>query len=67
MKFNLVGGDVHVVFQGLIIYYVGKGDKPTRVREMVLIALLVIMLIPSDIHLAKYFYPCCSMFYIFYS
>lgn len=54
MKFNLEGGDVHVLFQGLTIDYVGKGDTPTSVREMVLILLLVvILLIPTDIRLAK--------------
>lgn len=49
MKSNFVGGDVHVVFHGLVIDYVRMGYIPNNLRGMVLIVLLVaILLIPCN-------------------
>jgi hypothetical protein len=57
MKCNFVGGDVHVVFYGLVTEYGRKEYIPNNVRGVALIVLLVVILL---IHCHKYSF--CKIF-----
>lgn len=60
MKCNFVGGDVYVVFYGLVIEYGRKEYILNNVRGVVLIVLLVVILL---IYCYKYLF--CKIFVYF--